>query len=71
LCRIEFEFTLFDLEYRFDYVSIYDGNSVNSPMVAEFTGSTPNITGYATTRTTFLSPPPPRIVLTHGRPQRR
>lgn len=52
--KIEFEFTLFDLEYRFDYVSIYDGNSVNSPMVAEFTGSTPNITGYATTQSKML-----------------
>jgi hypothetical protein len=59
---------MFDLEYRFDYVSIYDGSSVNSPMVAKFTGSTPNITGYATTRTLLSShlPPPPS-----HRPQRR
>jgi hypothetical protein len=52
--KIEFEFTMFDLEYRFDKVAIYDGSSLNSPMVAEFTGSTANITGYATTQSKML-----------------
>ena len=37
---VSLEFTEFDLEFRFDYLYIYDGEDQDAPLIGEYSGST-------------------------------
>ncbi|PWL32939.1 MAG: hypothetical protein DCO96_00890 [Fluviicola sp. XM-24bin1] len=42
---ITLDFTLFDIELDWDYLFVYDGDSINDPLIGQFTGTTiPQIT---------------------------